>query len=175
MEIYLRELTHEDLITINGWRNNKELVDQLGANFHFINIETDNQWFDNYMNNRTNQIRCAIVNNETKKIIGVIYLLSIDFVNRKADLSIFIGDIENHNKGYGSQAIIKMLKHAFDDINLNRVSLIVLSDNIRAINVYKKCGFSEEGLIRQYAFKNGSYKDMIIMSILRQEFLHKSS
>jgi hypothetical protein len=49
MSIYLRELTRDDIKTINVWRNNKTLVDQLGAPFRYINMETDEQWFEQYM------------------------------------------------------------------------------------------------------------------------------
>jgi hypothetical protein len=47
----LRELKREDILNINIWRANKDLIDCLGANFRFINLEVDNNWFDNYMLN----------------------------------------------------------------------------------------------------------------------------
>ena len=36
---------------------------------------------------------------------------------------------------------------------------------------YKKCGFIEEGVMRQQVYKNGQYKNMKIMSILKEEFV----
>ena len=45
----LRELEQKDLDTINKWRNNKELIDLLGAPYRFINYEVDVRWFEHYM------------------------------------------------------------------------------------------------------------------------------
>lgn len=171
MSIYLRELMHEDIKIINVWRNDKTLVDQLGSIFRYINIETDERWFEQYMNNRTSQIRCAIIEKETEKIIGVAYLINIDYINRGGEFSIFIGDTNNQGKGYGFCATIQILEHAFFNLNLNRVYLTVLEENIRAINTYVKCGFTEEGIIRQCLYKNGKYKNMKMMSILKEEFV----
>lgn len=53
--IKLRELEFEDLKIVNTWRNNKELIDSLGANFRYVNFETEKLWFDSYMKQQ-----CAI-------------------------------------------------------------------------------------------------------------------
>jgi len=171
MSIHLREITSDDIKTINVWRNDKKLIDQLGANFRYINLETDEQWFDQYMKNRSTQIRCAIIDDETLELIGVIYLLEIDFINRHGELSIFIGEMNNQNKGYGSLAVFKMLEHAFFNLNLHKVWIITLEKNIRAIRSYKKCGFVDDGTLRQHVYKNGKYENMKIMSIIKEEFI----
>ena len=53
----LRELERKDLTIINSWRNDYELIEQLGAPFRYINLEVDQKWFDCYMSNRGNQVR----------------------------------------------------------------------------------------------------------------------
>jgi RimJ/RimL family protein N-acetyltransferase len=171
MSVYLRELTRDDIKTINIWRNDKALVDQLGANFHFINIETDEQWFDQYLKNRSNQIRMAIIEEKSTQFIGVIYLLDIDFINRTASAAYMIGEKKNQGKGYGTQAVIKILVHAFNNLNLNRVFGYWLEENKRSIHVAKKCGFIEEGVMRHHVYKNGGYKDLLIMGVLKEEFI----
>ncbi len=59
---------------------------------------------------------------------------------------------------------------AFDDLNLNRVWLSVDADNGRAIACYRKCGFVEEGRLRQDRYRDGQYRDTIVMGVLRDEF-----
>jgi len=172
MSIYMRELTREDIKIINVWRNNKALVDQLGSPFRYINMETDEQWFEQYMKNRGTQVRCAIIEEKTNEFIGVVYLLDIDPINRRALYGgLLIGEKKHQGKGYGTLATIKLLEHAFYNLNLNKVFGFWLEENIRSINLSKKCGFSEEGLMRQHAFKNGEYKNMVVMSILKEEFV----
>ena len=56
------------------------------------------------------------------------------------------------------------------EMNLNRVWLTAVEYNARAIACYKKCGFSDEGRLRQETFKGGRYWDFTIMGVLRREF-----
>ena len=169
MSVILKELSFSDVKTINQWRNNPELIAKLGSNFRYINLETDEQWFRNYMSSRHNTIRCGIYA-ESDKLVGVIYLSNIDHLNQSADLSIMIGDVSQRGKGYGKCAMYQMMKHAFFNLNINRISLKVLTDNIPALRLYEKCGFQREGVLRQTLYKDGEWHDQIIMSILRSEF-----
>jgi RimJ/RimL family protein N-acetyltransferase len=84
-----------------------------------------------------------------------------------------IGEKDTWGKGYGFEASILILKYAFHELNLNRIFLTVREDNINAIKLYKKVGFKEEGLLRQQVYNNNKYINMIIMSILKDEFLNE--
>lgn len=165
----LRELEKKDIEEINNWRKNEELIQYLEAPYRYINLEVENKWYENYLNNRNNTIRCAITTQEDN-IIGLITLTNINNINRSAELHIMIEKEENCGKGIGSFAINKILNHAFFDLNLNRVELEVLTQNLRAQNAYKKLGFKYEGTRRKACFKNGIYVDIDIMSILKEEF-----
>jgi RimJ/RimL family protein N-acetyltransferase len=81
-----------------------------------------------------------------------------------------IGDKTAWNHGYGTDAIVTLLHFAFDEINLHRVGLNVLEGNDRAIASYHKCGFVEEGRLRQAWYAAGRYHDVILMSVLEDEF-----
>ena len=134
----LRELERKDLTIINSWRNDYELIEQLGAPFRYINLEVDQKWFDLYMSNRGNQVRCAIVEEKKDDILGLVSLVSVNQMNQSAELHIMIGDKENQGKGIGSFAVKEMLNHAFFNMNLNRVELTVIENNKRAIHLYEK-------------------------------------
>lgn len=167
----LRELRRSDLPAINAWRADRELISRLGATFRYINEEVDERWFNAYMDRRGNTVRCAIVENDSpEKILGLVSLCDIDSLSRSCEFHIMIGNKDQRGKGMGTFAITEILRHAFDDLNLNRVELKVLPDNEPALALYRKAGFKEEGLLRQYAFKNGEYRDTLIMSILREEW-----
>lgn len=168
--IYLREICRQDIPEINEWRNSRELFNSLGNVFRHINIETDESWYSSYLQNRGNNVRCAICLSSTNEIIGVVYLLHIDYVSGSAEFAIMIGKMENQGKGIGHLATVQMLKHAFQDLNLHRVYLSVLAGNQRAINMYRKNGFKEEGTLRKAVYKNGEYHDVIVMGLLREEF-----
>lgn len=165
----LRELDRKDLPIINKWRNDEELIELLGAPFRYINIEVDEQWFDNYMSNRSSTVRCAIVDSKDV-IIGLISLTSINSINQSAQLHIMIGDCENQGKGIGTIAIKGMVEHAFNNLNLHRIELLVLESNKRAQRVYEKVGFKREGIKRKAVYKSSRFIDLYLYAILREDY-----
>lgn len=171
----LRELQRDDLREINIWRNNPDLIKFLGAPFRFINLDTDVHWYENYMNNRRNSIRCAIIDETQEKIIGLISLVSIDYMNQSAELHIMIGDTNNQGKGAGTFAVRAMLEHAFNNMNLHRIELLVLADNDRAKHLYEKQGFVCEGRKRKAVFKNGKFVDYLMYAILKENYKKSKS
>lgn len=169
---FLRELEFNDLSIINEWRNNKDVIDCLGAPFRYINIGVDENWYKNYMNNRGNSVRCAILNNN-KQIIGLVSLTNINHLNQSAEFHIMIGDKNSQGKGAGFFATNAMLKHAFYNLNLHRVELSALEYNIPANRLYQKVGFVKEGIKRLSNFKNGKFVSLICYGILRDEYINQ--
>lgn len=167
---HLRELERKDLPAINKWRNDPELIELLGAPFRYINLDVDIKWYESYMGNRGSAVRCAITEDDKDEILGLVSLVSINYMNQSAEFHIMIGDTQNQGRGIGTFAVQSMLNHAFNNMNLQRVELTVLEDNIRAKHLYEKCGFVYEGRKRKAKYKNGKFVDMLMYSILRSEF-----
>ena len=104
------------------------------------------------------------------RLIGTIDLGGFDWAAQVAWVGIGIGEREYWGKGYGSDAMRLMLRYAFEVLNLNRVSLDVFEYNQRGIACYQKCGFKEEGRLRQMLNRYDKRWDMILMGILRSEW-----
>lgn len=164
----LRELEKNDIYIINQWRNDAEVIGSLGAPFRYINLDVDMKWFDAYMNNRNSQIRCVVLSGG--EVIGLISLLSIDYLNQSAELHIMIGNKERQNQGAGTFAIKTMIDHAFKNMNLQRIELTVLESNQRARHVYEKLGFVREGIKRKAKFKNGQFVNTCVYALLKEEY-----
>lgn len=109
----------------------------------------------------------------TNKIVGEVVINDIYRNNRSANMRILINRKEYFNKGYGSEALILSLNYGFGMLNLHRIELEVFPFNERAIHVYEKIGFKREGIRRDGCYFNNKYYDMIIMSILEEEFREK--
>lgn len=165
-EIFLRELQRADLCVINAWRADYELVGMLGSGFRHVGPEIDERWFEAYLNARANMVRLAICKKDDGRIIGVTYLLDIDWTSRRAEFAIQIGEASMRGKGIGKAAARAMLAHAFDDLNLHRIELTVLATHHAALALYDTLGFRREGLLRQAAFKHGAYVDVVMMALL---------
>lgn len=108
-----------------------------------------------------------ILNNNEK--IGYFRLSNYSKINQ----NIYIG-ADLHPKFWGQKlsypSYQKFIEYLFNNYNLNKISLEVLSTNIRAYNLYKKLGFIKEGTKRQEILKNNIFVDSIIMSLLKKEF-----
>ena len=167
----LRELESRDLAEINSWRNDPELIGDLGAPYRYINLNVDEEWFGNYMRSRSTAVRCSIVDEKDEALYGLISLTGIDQLNQSAELNLMIGSRENRGKGIGTFAVREMLHHAFYNLNLHRIELECLAANTASIGLYEKCGFKKEGVKRRSVFKKGEYVDMYMYSILKEEYM----
>lgn len=166
----LREIEKKDIKTINQWRRDRELQGFLGGGFRYINEDVDLQWYERYLNSRANNVRCAIIDTNKDELIGVCYLLNIDYVNMSGEIHIMIGDNKSRGKGAGTFAMVEMIKHGFYDLNLRRIELEVLEDNNKAFHLYSKLGFVKEGIKREAVYKNGRYLNVFLMGLLKEEF-----
>lgn len=105
------------------------------------------------------------------KFIGQCALFNFDETARRCELGITIGDKAYWGRGYGREAVNLLLEYAFRLRNLHRVWLMVLGNNERAIRSYRACGFVEEGRLREHAWGNGAYLELVCMGVLRDEWL----
>jgi RimJ/RimL family protein N-acetyltransferase len=97
-------------------------------------------------------------------------LFQFDAVAQSCALGITIGDKGYWGRGYGTDAIRLLLDYAFRLRNIRRIYLTVNSTNERAIGAYRRCGFVEEGRLRQHVWSAGQYIDLVNMGILRGEW-----
>ena len=104
------------------------------------------------------------------RLLGIIDLYVANWPARDTFVGIGIGDREFWGKGYGTDAMKVILRYAFTEINMNRVSLTVFEYNPRAIRSYEKVGFLHEGRVRGLLNKEGKRWDMLLMGILREEW-----
>ncbi|MBN1304475.1 MAG: GNAT family N-acetyltransferase [Anaerolineales bacterium] len=108
---------------------------------------------------------------EDNQILGDITLGSLRWNNREAFIGIGIGDRSHWGKGYGTDAMHILLRYAFTELNLERLSLNVFGYNSRGIRTYEKVGFRVEGRQRQYLLRNNQRYDLIYMGILQEEWM----
>ena len=108
---------------------------------------------------------------EDDKLIGEIGLDVVNWPGRDAFVGLGIGETEYWSKGYGTDVMNVLLRFAFTEINLRRVSLGVFEYNPRAIRSYEKAGFRHEGRLRRLLNREGRRWDNLFMGILREEWL----
>lgn len=96
--------------------------------------------------------------------IGVVYLNMVNKERKNAYLGIYANP-HSELPGKSAMLIECLKKMAFSKEKLHTLKLEVIEDNARAINSYKKNGFTVEGKLKEFVKKDGQWKDVLIMGI----------
>lgn len=166
-KVRLRAIEREDIPRFVRWLNDPEVLRYLTM-YMPMSMAEEEKWFERQLEARDSKVMAI----ETKEgvHIGNIGIHDIDWKNRQGELGIFIGERTYWGLGYGSDAIKALLRFAFDELNLHRVYLLVFAYNQRAIRCYRKCGFQQEGVLRDALYRDGRYHDLLVMSVLESEY-----
>lgn len=105
------------------------------------------------------------------RVIGGIGLDGIRWTHRDCFVGIGLGDREFWGKGFGTDAMKIILRYAFTELNLHRVTLDVFEYNQRGVRSYEKAGFVFEGRQRGLILREGRRWDVIYMGVLREDWL----
>lgn len=172
----LRPIRRDDLPHFLAWINDYEVIRTLSI-IPPVAEGMELQFLERALNNDNSQDVFFAFDGPDGKYAGNVGLHGIDWISRKAEMGIVVGRKELWGKGIGSAAIKAILHHAFIILNLNRVFLRVFSHNPKAIKLYQTLGFIQEGQLRNDTWKDGSYRDTLLMGIMREEWekLHNGS
>jgi len=136
-------------------------------------------WFEKWQDKANpNDFYFIIRTLDNDQMIGDIGLDGVSWNHGDAFVGIGIGERDCWGKGYGTDAMRIILRYAFTELNLWRVSLNVFEYNPRAIRSYEKAGFIHEGRVRQGVNRAGRRWDIIYMGITLEEWqlsLHQST
>ncbi len=123
--------------------------------------------------NSEKRVTFAIYLKDVERHIGNVKLDNIDWISRKADFGIMIGDTQQWGMGYGSEATRLVVDYGFSVLNLERIYLGVLKDNFSAIRTYEKMGFIKEGCRQRDQYVEGRFVDSVVMGITRAQWAFK--
>ena len=140
--IYLRPLMWDDTELIVRWRNDPSVADQLFSECPPSHQEHE-AWFAKLLQS-DDRIEFVIVVRAGEQSVGTIGLSHIDRKRGEAELGIMLGVTTWRRQGIGFEASELILRHAFENMHLQRIRLNSFADNASAIRLYKSLGFSEE-------------------------------
>jgi len=169
-KVFLRPLSKSDLTeTYANWLNDSEVNKYMDSSGFPSRIEDLYDYYNNVALSPKN-IVLAIIVKETDEHIGNIRLGPINWISRISNFGIMIGDRSKWGKSYAKESILLILQHAFFRLNLNKVNLGVITENIAAVKLYEHLGFKIEGKAIQNSFIDGRYVDAYYMGILKNDF-----
>ena len=169
--LYLRPAERSDLPLFVRWFADAETARHLALRAPF-SLAMEEKWFNQVVEAQgKNQYHFVICLLPDGRPIGAADLRDIDLENGKAEFGISIGEKAEWSKGYGTEALNAICDFGFGALRLERIYLDVYADNARAIRSYEKAGFRQEGRKRNAHFGEGRHSDVLVMALLRDEWL----
>ena len=171
-KVNLKDLTESNVDDFCAWYSDGEVT-------RFIGIKplprNKAKTLFNRMLTESNSVYFGIIKKDEDRIIGYVFLTNIVKSHRVArEFGIVIGEKSLWGCGYGSEATKLILEYGFKHLKLHRIQLIVLDFNERALHMYRKLGFVDEGIQREALIVDGRWSNVVMMSMLEQEYSKNS-
>lgn len=164
--ITFKKHTREDIPLRVKWLNNPEVNRFIGGDpGKGTDVQEQTEWFEKYEKDENKRF-FTICDEDLP--IGFVGLSNISRQNRNADMFVAIGEDEYRGKGYGREAVKWILRVAFEELKLHKVTLGVFEENAAAVGLYKSLGFEVEGVIRDDAYFDGRFHDLLTMAIFER-------
>ena len=158
MSLRIRDIKIEDYKEISKIRKMPGVMENILSN----KDEEEELIKEKIINRGKNQY--WYVAEENGKVIGLGILMNHGTLRKKhVGVITLMVNSDYQNKGIGSLLMDKLINLS-ESLNIIRLELCVFRDNYKAINLYKKFGFKEEGIKVKSALKNGEYIDEIMMA-----------
>ncbi|MBW2004220.1 MAG: GNAT family N-acetyltransferase [Deltaproteobacteria bacterium] len=168
-KIYLRALTKADVPIWYNWFNDPEVTGYMNKGI-FPNTDEIQEAFYRSITASKNDIQLGVVIKDGEKLIGVVGIHNIDWIHRKGEVSVVIGDQKSWGQGFATEAISLIIRHAFTKMNLRRLVAGTWASNIASRRCFEKNGFILEGTLRESFFYKGTYVDEYRLGLLRSEW-----
>jgi RimJ/RimL family protein N-acetyltransferase len=148
------------------WYNDYKLTAHNSHGVFPITLEDERRYFQEGKSN--SRISLAVCSLNDDSVIGTVSLLSIDLLNRKAEIACTIGI--NICPSAGLECLGLMIQHGMDRLNLNKIYGGAHQGLHVWVKMLSSLGFVEEGKLREESLRNGKYTDVIKFGLLSREY-----
>lgn len=161
----LRELKEKDIPFMMEWMRDKQITDNFQKDFSLYTYDDILE----FIRKRSHCERHFSIVDQNDIYMGTISLKNLSFTHKNAEYSIVTRTCA-HGSGLAYEATKELLNYTFYNLNLSRIYLNVLEQNMRAISFYEKLGFTLEGIFRKHIYKNGMYQNLKWFGLLKDEY-----
>ena len=165
--LLFRPITYDDTDMVLKWRNSKAIQ----GNFIYRKEVTREEHL-NWLKTRVDTgevLQFIIVEKDSDRPIGSVYVRDIDDERTTGEYGIFIGEEDARSRGYGTETAERIVEYFFDDLKFRKLSLRVFARNMSAIRSYEKAGFIVDGTHRDRININGTDEEIIFMFALNKD------
>jgi diamine N-acetyltransferase len=168
-EIKLRALEPEDLEVLYEWENNDSnwIISNTISPFSKYTLK---RYLENSHKNiyETGQLRLMIDHIPDKTTIGTIDIFDFDPFHKRAGLGILIANEAYRRKGYASMSLTCLIDYCFKTLRLHQLYCNILSNNHESMDLFKKQGFVETGVKKEWINTSDSYLDEHIFQLINK-------
>ncbi len=167
-KVNLRAVERADAPLIWRWWNDPAVMRYWGAPESTVSLAEVERRVEEWLQDERDAGRpgCLIVETLEGEAIGQVVLSEYRPEARSVVLSLMIGETVWWGQGYGTDLVKTILGACFDTWNLHRVVVRSETSNERAHRLYARCGFTLEATLRDAAFFDGRFEDVLVFGIL---------
>lgn len=171
-DIKLRALEPEDLELLYEWENNITYwtISNTVSPFSKYTLKryVENSHKSIY---ETGQLRLMIDHIPDKVSIGTIDIFDFDAYHKRAGLGILIANEEYRRKGYATMALTCLVHYCFKTLQLHQLYCNILANNCESIDLFKKTGFVESGVRKEWIKTSDGYLDEHMFQLLNHKVI----
>ena len=171
-DVKFRAFRLGDELFINKLREDEIRESKVGGMKRYVSIDREAKWVkDIIYGDNQSSIYLAITPIDSDQIIGYTSISDIDYRNGSCFWSGIKLSRECAGKGYGYQVAVLILKYVFEELRMVRCIGMCQEHHVAAIQLMEGVGFSREGLMRKYMYKNGEHINEWLYSIIDDDYL----
>ena len=115
----------------------------------------------------------AVIDKESRRMIGTCGFARIDLENGAAELG-YVLNPDFWGRGYATEVASRVIEFGFEELGLHRIEARFMQGNEASRRVMEKLGMTFEGYHRQYMMIKGSYKNIGVSAITKDQFVYKN-
>lgn len=166
----LRAIEEYDLPILLEWRNKPEFR-QFFREYRELNMEDQKKWFENRVLDDECTCMFSIVELSSAQLIGACGLCQINWQNRCADFSIYIGKDDLYvDERYAIDSGKVLIKYGFSELNLHRLWSEIYDMDEKKKILFKELGFEHEATHKETHWTNGRWVDSWYYRLLRKNY-----
>lgn len=168
----LRAVERRDAAHIHRWLNDPAVMRGWGASAPARSLQSVAQEVEGWLAEEAALGRPAALIAETLEgdPLGLVVIRVDRPEARSIELSLLVGDPARWGEGFGADILESTLGACFGGWGTHRVGVRVEAGNERAMRLYRRFGFQDEGCLRQAAFIDGRHGDLLLLGLLAPEW-----
>lgn len=171
--VRLREIERSDLPMLRRWRNQYD-VRRATREYRLLTDLNQEQWFQGLHKSPPDAIMFVIEVEDPVTSqwcsVGACGLCYIDWKNRHAELSYYVGDEGSRGHGVGGKVLSTLFQYGFGELGLHHIWGEVYEYNEAALRSDEKAGFQVEGKVRNRVFRDGKFWGSYMVGISEEEW-----